>query len=141
MSLFTIINFIRKKYLKSSHIAKTKIILEVKTNNLITNFQVQYPVDDHQPIIKEIHGSFWNQEIELTNPENAYLKVFIIKPLGFIEKQVTLKMFLPEQSTYVEQVFVIEEDPTIAKWFKIDWQKESLVNNQVLGDHIENING
>jgi uncharacterized protein YxjI len=123
MSLFSsIINFARKKYLKTSQSDKTKILLEVTTNNLITNFQVQYPVDDHQPIIKEIHGSFWNQEIEMTNPENAYLKVFIIKPLGFIEKQVTLKMFLPEQSKSVQQVFQIEEDPTIAKWFKIDWQ-------------------
>lgn len=121
-------DLLKKKYSVASQTEKTKIILEVKTSiNLI--FQIQYPKYDDQPIIKEFYGCHWRQEIEIKEPEKAYLKIFITKPVGTIDSFVTLKMYESENSIIEQKLFQIEEDPTTAKWFKIEWKMKSLCEN------------
>ena len=93
-----------------------------------TNFQIQFPFKDNQAIIKEFYGNSWNQEIELVNPENAYLKVFITKPIGITKESfVKLKLHHVQKNESIQRIFSLEEDVTVAKWFKINWNESSKI--------------
>ncbi len=129
MSSTNIFDLLKKKYRLATQNEKTKMVLEVKVS-CHTNFQIQYPIQDNQPIIKEFYGNHWNQEITLFNPANAYLKVFIIKPIGITQATfVKLKMHDTKENEIMQHIFSFEEDPTLAKWLKVDWQMRSLNQN------------
>ncbi len=102
-----------------------------------TNFQIQFPFKDNQAIIKEFYGNSWSKEIELVNPENAYLKVFITKPIGITKESfVQLKLHHVQKNESIQRIFSLEEDATMAKWFKINWNESS---NIELDDQIPSI--
>ncbi len=120
--------FKKKNQLKSQK-EMAKIVLEVKVS-CNTNFQIQYPIKDNQPIIKEFYGNHWNQEIALFNPANAYLKVFISKPIGITQATfVKLKLHDVRDNETKQQIFSFEEDATMAMWLKVDWHIKSLSEN------------
>ena len=125
MPKLKIFEFLKKKYSLVSETEKTKILLEVKVS-CQANFLIQFPVTDNQPIIKEFYGSHWQQEIELAKPRNAYIKVFITKPIGTtLDSFAKLCLHETKGNQTQHQIFPIEEDPTIAKWLKVYWNDSS----------------
>jgi hypothetical protein len=127
MHPYNFFDLFKKKSFLASSIEKTKIVMEIKVS-CNTNFQIQFPLKDNQSIIKEFYGNSWNQEVELVNPETAYIKIFITKPIGIKQDSfVTLKLHHVQKNESIERVFTLEEDVTVAKWFKINWDNSSKI--------------
>jgi hypothetical protein len=129
MFKFNLVDLIKKKYQQKNQPEKAIIIFEVKVS-FLTNFQIKYPYNNNQSLIKEFFAKEWRQEIGLTHPENAYLKIFISRPASIAEAYVTLSMHHIRNNITVQKMFSIEEDPTIAKWCGIDWQTLPLMESE-----------
>ena len=122
-----LLSWINKKYSKENDI-KLKFNLKVSFSEKV-NFLVQFPTSDKNWLIKEYTQKEWAKEIEITNLNNVYLKVFLTSTNIIKDMTVNLEIIQlgsEDSDLSMTESFQIGYNYSLNEWLILKWESKDV---------------
>jgi hypothetical protein len=116
-----LLNWINKKSKEKDIILKFKLKV---TFSETANFLVQFPTNEKDWLIKEYTQIEWSKELELTNPNNVYLKVFLTSNNILNDMQVKLEIIqlgIENTELSMNENFQVGFNFSLNEWLILKW--------------------